>query len=97
MIYTAMQDWQQRRERGRQLARELHAAHERYHTASGALREIIMSVSLGILTPDSSFRITAAGNAREAAYAKYLDALQRWDNFSLYGILPEDDNEGHER
>lgn len=85
-----MDSWQQR-EMQRDLAEALNRTHERFRVASMKLRDATRMASreLDYMGSDSKLLALEAHQECSAAYAAYLDALERWKHFVMYGKLPK--------
>ena len=69
---------------------ELDKAREAYGAASREFDLLIKGIPSGIPQPDGDLRIRQAGKASRAALRNYTLALERFSQYTLAGIVPED-------
>jgi len=75
---------------GRTLSRQLQIAQREHMNAMKVLDEIVSAVPSGLPHPDGAFRVEQVGREYRRALASYRNALHRYTDFVLHGIIPED-------
>jgi hypothetical protein len=79
-----------REEIERILSSEIKAAGQRQREAGVRLREVVSDIPSMLPAPDGSLRIHLAGVQYRAALEDLRKALNRFDDFMVRGIVPDD-------
>jgi hypothetical protein len=69
---------------------DLLKARERHLKAVAEFDTVTADFPSGIPEPDGAFRIRKAGAAQVQTHQAWIKALQRFSDFTLRGIIPED-------
>ena len=74
----------------RKLGLEVEAAYSNYARAAKAFREILSDVPSGLPHPDGALRLEQSGSGSKRALKAFSVALNRYTEFVLNGVVPED-------
>lgn len=77
----------------KRLRGDLVEANERYAQAEKAFTDIVSNVPSGIPSPDGTLRIRQISEERRTASEAYRKASERYSDFVLRGIIPQDSEE----
>jgi|tagenome__1003787_1003787.scaffolds.fasta_scaffold17766662_1 hypothetical protein len=83
-----LSDSQKRLETEKRLADELEKARAEYRAASTQFRSAVNDS--GIPQPDGDLHIRQTGQATRTALENYRRAIQRFNDCTVYGIVPDD-------
>ena len=83
-------DWWTKREIERALSRDLHSAQAALNLAHFKLNDAAKSIPNAVFPPDSSLFTRQALQEVKRAHAAHALALERWKNFVLHGVIPDD-------
>jgi hypothetical protein len=85
MLYYA-----ERPEISKRLSDQLDQARVAHHTACERLNLLVKECPGELPHPDGALRIQHAGRNSSSALQRYMAALNRYTDFTLYGTIPED-------
>jgi hypothetical protein len=75
---------------GQRLAQDLDDARREHAGAKERFIGVMREVPSGFAHPDDAFRLLQAGKETRHALEVYSKALDRYSNFVLHGVVPDD-------